>query len=213
MLDAGPEETTCPICLQAYQQADKAAISSCLHAFCIGCLQAWCRHNRSKATCPLCKRHITGYLYNIRSDADYQEHSFEHEAAEALLLEQQQLEWAAARQQLHLSQQQQRQQQQQLATIQQADRQQLHAGGQLSRQQQQPRIQLRSEAGYSWGDPVEWRRDVLAGSSSRSRQRQGGVDAAAAATGGEAGQREGSTADGVAPRPYYWRVQQRMLAS
>jgi hypothetical protein len=98
----------------------------------------------------LLQRRITGYLYNIKTDADYQEHTFADDAAEALLLEEQQLEWTAA-QHLHHIQQQRRQQ---LASAVPVDRQQLHGSGQLPRQQQQqqqqPRVQLRSEAGYTW---------------------------------------------------------------
>lgn len=78
----GAEESGCPICrlltraedwrrcwlgrrwlrtllsaiagLQSYEPEDRAVISSCLHAFCIGCLQAWCRRSETRL-CPLCK--------------------------------------------------------------------------------------------------------------------------------------------------------------
>jgi hypothetical protein len=51
------------------------------------------------------------------------------------------------------------------------------------------------------------RQASTAGSSRSRQQQQSGAGSAA----GSDGQQQGS-GEGVAPRPYYWRVQQRMLA-
>jgi hypothetical protein len=48
----------------------KAVVSNCLHAFCLPCLSSWLAIKRS---CPLCKRRVSSYLYDIRSDALYRE--------------------------------------------------------------------------------------------------------------------------------------------
>ncbi|KAF8068161.1 EP0 [Scenedesmus sp. PABB004] len=71
------QEDDCPVCLQALKSADRAVVRDCMHAFCLVCLQAWCRQQRARRvrrTCPLCKGRIRGYLHTIRGDADYAEH-------------------------------------------------------------------------------------------------------------------------------------------
>lgn len=59
--------------LQAYSPLDRAVISSCLHAFCITCLAAWCERKRA---CPVCRGSVASYFHTIASDTDFLEHVF-----------------------------------------------------------------------------------------------------------------------------------------
>lgn len=49
---------------------EHAVIDTCLHTFCLPCLSAWLDIKRS---CPLCKRRVGGYIFDIKSDTDYRE--------------------------------------------------------------------------------------------------------------------------------------------
>jgi hypothetical protein len=50
------ENTECAICLETYLQGScMRKIKKCSHSFCVDCIDAWLRNNR---TCPNCKCNI-----------------------------------------------------------------------------------------------------------------------------------------------------------
>ncbi|KAK9821020.1 hypothetical protein WJX74_001557 [Apatococcus lobatus] len=61
----------CPICLSDIEeQTAKAVVLQCMHVFCLACLSQWLALKRS---CPMCKRRIQGYLYGIESESSFKE--------------------------------------------------------------------------------------------------------------------------------------------
>ncbi|XP_063177614.1 E3 ubiquitin-protein ligase Topors-like [Chroicocephalus ridibundus] len=70
---AGQQEAAadgwCSICLDIVHHA--AYIDTCLHTFCLACIQQWAA---SRAACPLCRQPFSRVLRTVRVDDDYQEY-------------------------------------------------------------------------------------------------------------------------------------------
>ena len=65
-----PNLASCPICLASIAIHDKAVLRTCLHCFCVPCIQQWSDVSRS---CPLCKQVYVGWYFNITDDDRYNE--------------------------------------------------------------------------------------------------------------------------------------------
>lgn len=139
--------------LQAYHALDKAVISSCLHAFCITCLTAWCERKRA---CPVCRGRVSSYYHTINSDTDFLEHAFppEHPPLHAGGAEQQTQQLLSAADAFladyerarHSSQQQQQQRASSAGDVDQVERRDAEEAGRL----RPPRVQLVQERFTSW---------------------------------------------------------------
>ena len=65
-----PNLASCPICLASIALNEKAVLLTCLHCFCVPCIQQWSDVSRS---CPLCKQEYVGWYFNITHDDRYDE--------------------------------------------------------------------------------------------------------------------------------------------
>jgi len=57
----GEENKNCPVCISPI--TNKAVIDTCLHEFCIDCIEGWCK---TKLICPLCKSSFTKLRINYQ---------------------------------------------------------------------------------------------------------------------------------------------------
>ncbi|GAB5365298.1 hypothetical protein AAMO2058_001045600 [Amorphochlora amoebiformis] len=70
------ENDKCSICLRK-EIHDRACISSCLHSFCLECIEKWTEIQltsssaQKKLRCPLCKSSYTHILHDIQADSEY----------------------------------------------------------------------------------------------------------------------------------------------
>merc|ERR1712137_764357 len=60
------KEERCPICLDVMENF--CLLDPCYHSFCFVCIYQWYQFNPS---CPLCKRSVDSFLYDIKSDTEF----------------------------------------------------------------------------------------------------------------------------------------------
>ncbi|CAK9329007.1 unnamed protein product [Citrullus colocynthis] len=53
---------TCPICLRELEDRTAAVLTTCIHAYCIGCIRKW---SNLKRTCPLCNAQFDSWFAKI----------------------------------------------------------------------------------------------------------------------------------------------------
>lgn len=61
----------CPVCLQGVEECKAAVITTCLHAYCLGCIRRW---SNLKRNCPLCNSEFRSWYSKINvSSKSFQE--------------------------------------------------------------------------------------------------------------------------------------------
>ncbi|XP_022999966.1 E3 ubiquitin-protein ligase Topors isoform X1 [Cucurbita maxima] len=53
---------TCPICLRELEDRTAAVLTTCIHAYCVGCIRKW---SNLKRTCPLCNAQFDSWFCKI----------------------------------------------------------------------------------------------------------------------------------------------------